>query len=147
MMMTQPDRDEDDAPPARADRRIAAAEARVDAWLDAAGQNAVPAPLPDALMARLMADAHAEIPRPAVAAPAARAAPPRAGLGARLWEALHEAVAQLGGAPALALLGVVGGLGIMLGAYPPEAVLVLEDVIFGTGITLDFAALPLDFPE
>lgn len=143
-MMTQPDRDEDDAPPARADRRIAAAEARVDAWLDAAGQDAVHAPLPDALMARLMADARAEMPRPAIAAPAA---PPRAGLGARLWEALHEAVAQLGGAPALASLGVVGGLGIMLGAYPPEAVLVLEDVIFGTGITLDFAALPLDFTE
>lgn len=117
---------------------------RIDALLDAAAR--APRPVPDAgLMARIAADAAAEAARRRPRAAAVPRAP--APWLARLFTPLRDAVAQLGGAPVLASLVVAGFGGVMLGAFPPEAVLVLEDVVFGADMTLDFAALPAEFEE
>jgi len=128
MTMTKPDPAEE-----------AAALARLDAMLDAAARTARPGAVPDALMARLMADARAEMPVIPVRAPV------QAGLLARVLAALREGVGQLGGAPALASLGVVGVAGVWLGANPSDAMLMLEEVVFGAQVTLDFAGLPEEF--
>lgn len=117
--------------------------ARLDALL-ATEAHAHPPVVPDALMARLMADAVAEMPR-ACATPQGPSS-----LGARLLAHIADALRDFGaqlGAPVLASLGGVMLVGLMLGAYPPEAVLSLEDVIFGAELTLDLAALPAEFAQ
>lgn len=125
---------------------------RIEALLDVAARAPRPVPGGD-LMARIAADAEAEAarrrPRAATVSPAPVSAPVSAPARwlARLLGPLRDAVAQLGGAPVLASLAVAGFGGLMLGAFPPEAVLVLEEVVFGADMTLDFAALPVEFEE
>lgn len=149
MTMTTPDHNAD-----------AEALRRIEALLDAEQAAGGPDSLPDALMARIMADAVAEQPRSATAAspaaaivPAAQAHPPLAlalalaRIGRAAAAALRGFSAQLGGAPALASLGAVGLAGIWLGAYPPDAVLFLEEAVFGARVTLDFAGLVPDLAE
>ena len=52
-------------------------------------------------------------------------------------EGLREVSGQLGGASGLTALGAVAGVGLWLGAYPPEAVLPIEEAVFGTRLLLD----------
>ena len=78
----------------------------LDPFFDAARRR--PDPAPDDLLARIEADALAEMP---VAPP--RTAPPS------LWQGLKDAV---GGWPALAGLATAALTGLWLGFAPPEAV-------------------------
>lgn len=85
-----------------------AAETRLDA-LFAEAREAAPAPLPEALAARLLGDALAAQPQPA----------PRRTLRPGLFARLRAALAEIGGAPSLAGVGVAGMAGIWIGFASP----------------------------
>ena len=86
-----------------------------DATLDAlfAAARAAPAPVPDALMARVLADAAAEMPRAAVPAPAVRVVP------APGW--IAALTGFLGGRSAVAGLAAAGLAGVWIGFAQPVA--------------------------
>lgn len=89
-------------------------EAELDALFSAAAQDR-PTPSDD-LMARIMADAQAEIPSPRAALPVAS----RQG-----WFA--SVVAAIGGWPAAAGLATAAVTGLVIGLVPPDSLLELAD--------------------
>ena len=91
-------------------------EAQLDALFFAAAQDR-PTPSDD-LMARIMADAEAEI--AAASIPAAVTSAPRQG-----W--LASVIATIGGWPAAAGLATAAVTGLMIGLVPPDSLLELAD--------------------
>lgn len=91
--------------------------------LFAAARGAEDWEMSEALTARIMADAAAEMPRPA-------AAPVRRGP----WAAL---VAALGGWPAVSGLAAATVAGVWLGAAPPPA---LDSFLSGSAVPVSFSA-------
>jgi|GEM_PF-1407112 len=91
----------------------------LDALLVRAAARA-PAPLPDALRARLLADALAQMPAPARPARASAREP---GILAQLWQ-------TLGGSPGLAGLTAAGIAGLWIGAAAPGPVAGLPQALW-----------------
>ncbi len=95
--------------------------------LFAAARASRPVPS-EALMARVLADALAEQPRPAVAAAPVVVVPrlvPRLGLWSRL-------AAVFGGPGALAGIGSAAAAGLFIGYVQPSGLSVLGDAVLGT---------------
>lgn len=89
-------------------------------------------PVPDALMARILADAAREQPRPVALAPQ-RAAPQRL----TLWQAISD---MFGGAGVLAGLATAACAGVYLGAVQPDAITSVTLALSGGSVVeqLDF---------
>jgi hypothetical protein len=95
------------------DHRSPLSDPALDA-LFAQARATAPADLPDALSARLIAQAEAMVP---AAGPFTATAPARRGW----FTALRDLLSDLGGAPGLAGLSVAGVAGVWIGFVQPEA--------------------------
>lgn len=95
--------------------------------------RARPVPVPDALMARIMADAAREQPRPFAFAPPAAKAPAKL----TLWQAISD---MFGGGGVLAGLATAACAGVYLGAVQPEMITSVTSALSGTSAVdqLDF---------